>query len=236
MRGAAIITVVIAWAIPALADNCPINFPTDVTYLAASAQSDRRVYLFPGLDVNVSADFGEGPLKEMVNRLRAGADVVLVPLPVPTACIFDHGGERYRQRFTATLRALVIAMDAAHGARLNIAGGVSYGGLHAMMAAATVDRFSGWFAMLPVVRLDALAEFPDLDVPRFNPLNEAAALSRLPGFLTWGTADDRVNWHLTAQLADRIMGENIHVIEYPSQPHETRPHNIADLMEWISMR
>jgi hypothetical protein len=231
MRLAAIligIVILSAWTVLGPTDRCPIDFPTDAIYLPATApQNGRRVYLFPGLDVNVSADFGSGPLKEMVDRLRGwGADVVLLPLPAPRACMFADGGARYRERFAAAVFAMT------DGSRENIVGGVSYGGLHAMMAAATSDRFAGWFALLPVTRLDALAEFPGLDVPQFNPLNETAALGLLPGFLEWGTADDRVNWHLTSQLADHL--KNVRKTEYPGHAHETTQQNIDDLMAWIS--
>jgi hypothetical protein len=174
----------------------------------------------------------------LVNALRsAGDEVALLPLPVPMTCFFPNGGWQYREQFAVALNLMMNAIESAHGpAAKNIVGGVSYGGLHSMMAIVTTGRFLGWFAHVPVTRIDALSEFPGVgDVKRFNPFFDIPSLTSTTGFISWGTADTRVNGALTKTLS-QSLGAGVTKIEYVGQDHSTNAQNVVDMVGWVTAR
>jgi hypothetical protein len=105
-----------------------------------------------------------------------------------------------------------------------------------MMAMASTGRFGFWFAHLPVTRIDALAEFPSVgDVKRFNPFFDVPSLANTTGFVTWGTADTRVNGALTKTLS-QSFGAGVTKIEYVGQDHSTNAQNVTDMAAWVAAR
>lgn len=223
-------------AVPNLAGGCAITFPvSDFVYLAPTAgNSGKRLYLWPGLNNDV-AQWTSGNAKVLVDSFRAAGDaVVLANLPAPQSCMFVNGGFQYRDKFIASINTIMNAVEAAHGpAGLNIAGGISFGGLHSMMASVISGRFAAWFAHLPVTRIDALQEFPSVgDVKAFNPQQEVSALKMTSGLVTWGTLDTRVNGTLIKAIADQLP-DRVSKIEYV-QGHETKTQNVADIAAWVN--
>jgi hypothetical protein len=88
--------------------------------------------------------------------------------------------------------------------------------------------FDGWFAHLPVVRLDALVEMSGVgDVPAFNP--QFQTLSGR-GRISWGTSDTRVDWRLAQALQTDTTVDRV---EYPGLGHETTPQAIDDILSWL---
>ena len=114
--------------------------------------------------------------------------------------------------------AAMNAIESVNGvATYNLVGGISFGGLHSMIAAASVPRFNAWFAHVPVTRIALLTEFPSVgDVGRMNPFFDAPALSDTNGWISWGTADTRTSWQYT-KLLSRSFGAGVSPVEYAGQ-------------------
>jgi hypothetical protein len=220
--------------VPALAGGCSLAFSTSVAYHAPTGTpSGKRIYLFHGY--NSPGMWTSSTPLDLVNGLKAdGHEVVLPVLPDGQTCFFANGGWQYREQFIAALNTIKASVETAHGpATKNIVGGISYGGLHAMMAAASTGHFTGWFAHLPVTRVDALTELSGVgDAKRFNPFFDVGSLKDTNGFITWGTADTRVNYLLTVALASQ-MGSVIGQ-PYPGQDHYTNATNVADMRTWVA--
>ena len=230
-------------AAPALPGGCVVAFSTVHTYLAPTgAPSGRRQYLCHGLNANATT-WDSGPYLTLANSLRAAGDsLVLLNLPVAQACAFVNGGWQYREQFNAQLNAVMDAVEAAHGtAPKNVIGGISYGGLHAMMAIVLNGRFMAWWVHLPVVRVDALGPTgnPELanvgNIVKFNPQYEVAGLSLKKGLIGYGTADTRVKWQLTRDLAAQLPQPLITVRAYPGLDHTTNAAGAADIAAWTAL-
>jgi dienelactone hydrolase len=171
----------------------------------------------------------------MQDLSNAGFQAVLMPIPLPTvACYFQKGGWQYREQFFQQLDTVMDAIEATNGQAKNVAGGISFGGLHAMMAFASVGRFEAWFARVPVTYIDQPSEFPSVgDVPRFNSFWAIPAFIKSIGWISYGTLDTRVNWQLTAKLAAQFS-PSVTVRAYAGQDHSTNLQNIADIFSFRS--
>jgi hypothetical protein len=102
-----------------------------------------------------------------------------------------------------------------------------------MVGYAATGLFQAWWASLPVTRIDAQAEFKSVgDVPYFDPADEVAKLATSKGLLTWGTADERVNYRLTIKLHELLP--NVNAIEYPGLVHDTTPEQIDHIVAWLA--
>ena len=91
-----------------------------------------------------------------------------------------------------------------------------------------------WVAILPVTKLSALKEFAGIPNPgHFDPFSAAEQLRGTKGFISWGTADDRVDYRLTKALHELVASPSIHHIEYPGLGHETKEFLITDSVRWV---
>lgn len=178
-----------------------------------------------------------GPPKDLLNGLLAAGDeaVLFTGVPDGVSCFFTNGGWQYRTQFIAMLNAVKQSVEAVHGtATKNLVGGISYGGLHAMMSAATTGWFKAWFAHVPVTYINALTEYSSVgNVPQFNPFYDVSALKNTTGWISWGTADTRTNYLLTQQLAWR-MGSSVTKMGYTGETHDTTEQNVTDILSWAS--
>ncbi len=224
--------------LPDLSNGCNLSFPSDyVYYPPTGTPSGKRIYLYYGLNSGGLSFWGGAPMSDFVVSLRASGDEVVLASeaePQANTCYFSDGGLQYRERFNQSINTLMNTIEATHGQSKNIIGGISYGGLHAMMGGVINGRFAAWFAHLPVTRIDALTEFAGVgNVPQFNPQYEIKALLVKPAYISWGTADTRVNWTLTKAIADQLPSI-VTKQEYAGQGHTTTTQNVTDMAAWIA--
>ena len=217
------------------AAGCTPTFSSSVVYHAPTGTpSGKRLYLWPGLNSPVTQWEEATTLAPFIAGLRAaGHSVVLASLPTAQACFFDNGGWQYRELFNTHLNAIMDATEGTYGsAEENVAGGISFGGLHAMLAASSNGRISAWWALKPVTRIDALTELPSVgDVKRFNPQFLAPELSMKPGWIGWDAGDTRVNGPLTAALATQLPAETE---TYTGTAHGTTTAMCNDILAWVN--
>lgn len=205
--------------------GCRFNPLFHGEYRIVNSAPGPRVYLFSGFPGD-KTQWSQEPQISLSNSLdAAGYQVVLLAVPVAMPELFVSYGKVYRLEFESYVRSTIEKIDAEYGHRKSFVGGISYGGLHAIMAS---HMFDGWFAHLPVVRLDALTEMRCIgDVSSFNPQFETITGR---GRLSCGSSDTRVNGSLTKSLK---VGADVDRVEYPGLDHETKPEAISDIIVWL---
>jgi hypothetical protein len=71
------------------------------------------------------------------------------------------------------------------------------------------------------------------DVARFNPFFDALSLVNTTGWISWGTADERVNYLLDEQLAGELSN-SVAKVQYTGQDRSMNAQNVADIMTWLN--
>lgn len=213
----------------------PLSFNTSYTaYSSTVASNGKRVYLIHGFRGNRSA-YEQPVFKPFVEDLNgAGYEVITFDLPYTYPDYFKDGGYNYRAGFESQLRTIEAKVNMDRGAMYNIVGGFSFGGLHSMMAMSIApDLFTAYFAILPVVHMDALIEMQGTVAPAFNPLNEVATLEQHSGLITWGTHDLRVNFNYSIELVNLMDQTNLTTHEYVGLDHTSTPQVVLDTLTWV---
>ncbi len=224
-------------SVPDLPVGCVLSFsPAYAFRPATGTPSGKRHYMCHGLNGS-AATWDSEPFLSVVTGLNAAGDeCVLLNLPIAQACPFTNGGWQYREQFNTMLNAVLNDVETNRGVAVkSIIGGISYGGLHAMLGQASNGRFCAWWAHMTVTRIDALGASgnPELagigDVVRFNPFYEVTPLAIKPGYITWGTADTRVDWTLTRALAVQLPS-TVTKHEYAGLDHTTNAQGVSDIL------
>lgn len=214
----------------------PLVFNTSYTqYPSQIASNGKRVYLIHGFRGDRSA-YEHPVFKPFVDDLTAsGYEVITFDIPYTYPDYFNHdGGASYRAKYEEQLRTIEAQVNLDHGLLTNIIGGFSFGGLHSMMGMSIAsDLFVGYFAILPVVHMDALVEMQGTVAPLFNPMNELATLEQYPGLISWGTQDFRVNFLYSVDLVNLINPANLTAIEYVGLDHTTNAQVVADTLAYV---
>ena len=194
-----------------------------------------RVFLFPGMP-GTSSQWTEQPQREL-RELLLQNEIEVISLAVPLASPGNFvKGQAYRDGFSNYVRQTLGKVDHAHGRKgRTIVGGISYGGLHAMMAAALFPSdFTEWFASFPVVKLSALSGYAHLgEVKAFDPAQFSTALGQRRGLLMWGTSDSTVGWTATKEFFGKLDRNLVTGIEYPDVPHQTSKEQVAEIVRWV---
>jgi hypothetical protein len=214
---------------------CTPSFDERYVYFpSASAPAKFRVYLIPGIHQSATDFLSDVVSESWVKGLtQMSADVAILNTPIPLPCWFRDDGESYRAAFLRELDAVMRDAEAVHGVpRRAIISGVSFGGLHAIVAfASRPGRFSGWQTLLTVTRIDVLSELKGAGpVQNFNAFSEINGLRGSTGFIAWGGADTRVDHRLDEALFAAIRSPKIVGVEYPGLGHEITLEGVADLL------
>ncbi len=187
----------------------------------------RRIYLFHGIwDDHTFWD--DAPYSEFV-KMRSDDQLVIVDLPIAQPHFFKDGGLKYCKAFDAWFRKLDAGLDRTSGRRQpKIAVGVSYGGLHAMLAAGRHSFIDAYAAVSPVIKMSALDEFWFVENDQCQA--NSGALRKKPGIVTYGTADDRVD---TTLIRAFVRDAAPKAIIYPGRGHDVRGDEFAAINRWI---
>lgn len=197
-----------------------------------------RLYLIHGLRSSKSLWHSE-PFATFVTELQAkGMQVITFSLPYATQEMFLDGGQAYGSDYQRFLLTLSETVNTEHGlAPHTFIGGISFGGLHAMMGISLLpDEFEAYFAHLPVTSVQALAEFPLYPNDRFSPFAHEELLASKPGRIAWGNQDMRVDYRLTQRLAEEINSYHptaVEFVEIAGISHTSRPQDLTDIANWI---
>lgn len=194
-----------------------------------------RIFLVHGLRSSEKM-FATAPYVTLKDGLVNSCNqVVTFSLPYAERYFFEDGGIEYRRIYKEFLDFVISDTDQKYGVTSKmIIGGVSFGGLHAMMGATIEPRFTRFFGILPVTRIYALDEFKGLNATEFDPFNEVSALATKDGLLQYGTSDYRVDYRLTVELASNI-GQSVQTIERIGETHDTsNPDILTSTISWVN--
>lgn len=148
--------------------------------------------------------------KNLVKSLtKSGWKVALIDLPnlKDTSDYWSDGGLKYRDSYISKIKQVVEVLELSDQRKYNwYIGGISYGGLHALMGASKLQIFKKYVAILPVVKLNALSEFSKYcNVDYFDPFNELLNLKYSKGYISYNISDTRVNGLLSEILYDSLI-------------------------------
>jgi pimeloyl-ACP methyl ester carboxylesterase len=180
--------------------------PFTKDYLIEGQNTGKRAFLIHGLGGHANTFNTSDKLRLLKDGMKdKGYQVVMFTLPDHEVYdLFSDGGERYRAAYTKFLRWIIADTASRHGRASVTFGGVSFGGLHAMMAAAINPNVDRYFCIKPVTDPAALTEFSAYTVDQFNPLLEIASLRQKRGYILYADDDTRVNGSLTEQLLEDL--------------------------------
>ena len=137
--------------------NRDVSFSTDFGFQPANGRALGRIYLFHGLRAS-SAYWRQDPYNILTFALRhSGYELIAVDLPYVRRAHFVDSGELYCTAFRSSIQRIITAVDAKHGKALQqLALGVSWGGLHAMIAANHFGMFERFVAVAPVTSIGSV--------------------------------------------------------------------------------
>jgi pimeloyl-ACP methyl ester carboxylesterase len=174
-----------------------------------------------------------------VDSLSAlGWQVIEFDLPnkKPVSDYWEDGGKAYVRAYESKLHQVVKWSEKFLGHADNyFIGGVSFGGLHALYGAEHFPVFKKYFALLPVIKLNASHEFSHYQsVPDFDPAETYTKLKNTDGFLFWNKSDTRVDYRLTHELYVKLksIGAPIDSLTASSGGH-TVPDNLDFLIHFL---
>lgn len=192
-------------------------------------------YGFGGGSVNA---YDSGPFGQWVQAMiQTCAQVIVFSQPEHSNLInFSSGGAEWANAYSSYLPTLVREVDKKFGpARINIIGGVSFGGLHALMGAIQhPEIFKAFFALKPVTDWQQLTELRAFPSTSFNPLNQPSRLALMRGYITYDLSDDRVNGSLTQQLLQKLGSPSIFGQQFNGSGHSSTPENLMPSVQWLS--
>lgn len=204
----------------------------------AHAEPLQRIYLLYGY--GGKSDFLHEPFKFWIEDLKdKGFEIVTFDLPKPEREFFYFdGGKAYGEFYIAKLKAIKTAYEIANGkADKNILGGISYGGFLAFMGIErTNGLFDAYFASMPVVEVGALDELSGVSNHQFHPESDLPALAKTPGFIQWGTKDERVNYRYTVKLVEQLQTLNAPLTATDAGPigHTSTAETLNNITNWLT--
>lgn len=196
-RHSTIAALVIVLLAPVTATAKPLVF--------GSSHSRTRVILLHGLN-GTPATMLTDPYDKLTYALSRRYQVIVAHEPYDTLAIQSDGdqslfgsnrrahGYGYRLRWLSHFRQLVAWADHRYGPKRLVVAGISWGGMHAMLAACYDPQVLAFAVSSPVVNPDTLTEFSSDALSALN-LNLNGCAHRLNGkhgFIGWGDADTRV--------------------------------------------
>lgn len=205
-----------------------------------SIKPAKRLYLIHGLRSSKEM-WTKEPYKTFIASLDAkGIQTIAITLPYAQGAMFADGGMKYALEYKLFVASLLERINAKYGvADETLVGGISFGGLHALMAVELMpSAFNAYFAVVPVVGIGALDEFKGIQTPAFNPLANPRYLAAKPGLIIWGNQDMRVDYRLTQVLADNILDNSpvsFEAIEVQGMGHTSRPENLEQVATWVAL-
>lgn len=217
-----------------------IEFPTselDIKVYPSIGARKARVFLAHGFGgdrmVYENAPFSGWRLDMQLK----GYEVVTYNQPAWDFKYFStDSGLAWRNAFDQFLVYMVNKVNAEHGVIPNISGGVSFGGLHAMMAMELhPELFDAWFGAVPVTDYTALVELQNGSSTHFNPFLELNILRSKPGFLHYGEQDERVNFRLTIDLINQIelAPNQLTWMSLGQTGHASTEENLGYITDWL---
>lgn len=200
----------------------------------AVPQVQKRLIFLHGIDGSHRDIITVPGYKALVDSLmNSGWQVIAFDLPKSRPTTFDDGGESYRAKYASKLKQAIQWADTNVGvAHVNVIGGISFGGLHALMGAAIEPAINGYFADVPMTKVEAFSS-RWTHSPAFSPFYQIQRLSSIPGHFDYGDRDQVVGYQHTIELAS-LIGPSAIIRNNPGMGHSE--HDLTHVAQWILSR
>jgi len=205
----------------------------------SSCSTIKRIYITHGFGGNKEV-YDSDPFVLFFNNLRTSCyELISYDLPYGDFKIhFSQSGLIYKNNFTEYITQLKSEIENSRGTvSTNLVGGVSFGGLHAMMSIELTDNlFDGFFALKPVTDYTALIELSELSSAHFNVFNNYQKLGLSKGYIVYGSQDDRVDWLKTDYLKYRLQADGLTGVDFDllTEGHSSNDANLNMIFNWIN--
>ena len=216
-------------------------FPNSYKIYAAdpSCITTKRIYITHGFGGSKEV-YDTDPFIQFFNNLTAACfELISYDLPYGDFKVhFTQSGLIDKNNFKAYIANLKTEIESSRGTvSTNLAGGVSFGGLHAMMTIELTDGlFDGFFALKPVTDYTALTELSELSSAHFNVFNQYQKLGQSRGYIVYGSQDDRVDWLKTDYLKYRLQADGLNGVDFDllTEGHSSNDTNLNMIYNWIN--
>lgn len=211
-----------------------------------TASTFTRTYQVDGVNINgrvIYIHYYNGSANQMNGEyfgvlkqgmISKGYQVVSFDCPKVDELSFIDGGKLYTKNYLEYLDWLIPDLEQNHGPTNELViGGVSFGGLHTLVAVANrAHYFTRYFTVVSVVDLTVLQPYKGQNVDTFTALGIAPKLANTPGLMAWGGADTFVDFRLNKALADEI-GPMVLGVEIPGYWHEVEQPQVDTVLNWL---
>lgn len=208
--------------------------PALYTYAPSTLANGKRVFLIHGMWGSHEM-FEIGPYKTLKDALLSqGYEVVSFDCPTFTASLFRDNGSYYKSQLISRLNLAIEQANQAFGhTAKNILGGISFGGMHALVAMAEMPQFEAYFALIPLLQVSKLGYFPNVNNDGFKP--EASSLLNRPGYIAWSSDDLVVDYTQAEQFHMELvnLGADITHEVYANQGHSIS-NDPSTLISWLN--
>lgn len=225
--------------LPATTIQCGNEDRDETCYIMqASTPNIKRVYLFHGLG-NSWEQWSTPIYSSFVYALvNQGYDVIMINIDYAKQTQYlytmlkDYSDVLYSDWIARIIR-IKTSIEYQYGdANTNVVVGVSFGGLHALLAA-TTHKFDKYIALLPVIRMQALDEFTDTNPIYFNADTYTRKLRREIGYIGYGTADTRVDYTLTERFICKLKRDKVAYTEHVDHGHAASYALFDAALNWL---
>jgi dienelactone hydrolase len=207
-------------------------------WILGKSEAKKRALLIHGLTTDHTQYFSFPPAYIPDYLWRNGWQIIFIDLQHTRDYIKlkEILTPQYRDYWQERLSKIYAFSEARFGkSEKFVVGGISWGGLHSLMAAALLPQISAYFALIPVVDISLLDSFAEIHLQNFSPSMELDKLKQVPGYLAWGGRDAVVNPSAVDKFASQIKesGARVELHRYNDIPHDTPEGLISDLNLWL---
>lgn len=165
--------------------------------------------------------------------IEKGYQVITFDCPQVDKNSFIDKGSSYRSNYIKYLNWLVETTDQESGMAIEkIIGGISFGGLHTLIAMEELNYFDRYFTVIGVIDPTILDRFKNLDMSNFSAINSSEHLLGKKGIMVWGDSDSATNPELSrtlySQLSETVIG-----IEVSNNVHEVLQEHVSSVLNWL---
>jgi pimeloyl-ACP methyl ester carboxylesterase len=211
----------------------PLGVPVHPVPVIVAAHENVAVVLH-GLDSTVAIFSSTEPGSGLIAQLTAQGWFVIVPeepydsIPSLIRPALADGGIAYRAAWGAEFASILVSNRVPANANLLVVG-ISWGGLHALLAACDNPAVSEVVVHDPVVEASSLAEFAGMSLPGLSVSSCAHRLAAMRGQMSYGTLDIRVGLGPSQQLAEAIASKSMSVIR-EVEGHQTTTADVTMML------
>lgn len=198
------------------------------------AANENVAIVLHGLNSTVAIFSSTQPGIGLIAGLTAQGWRVIVPeepygsVPALIKPALADGGVAYRAAWDADFAAILVANGVPADANIMVVG-ISWGGLHALLAACDNPEVSELVVHDPVVQASSLTEFAGMSLPGLSVTNCAARFASMRGEMSYGTVDTRVGLGPSQALAGAIKSSTMQIVR-EVEAHETTAADVTMIL------